>query len=244
MIHDNQKNNHNGFTMVELLLSMAFISLLLVAIAMLVIQIGNIYSRGVTMKEVNQAGRAITSDLQSSIAQSPRFNPVPAPDGDNYVVQKVSGKVVGARLCLGTYSYIWNNGEAISAVPSTVLNKYKYPAEMDVIRFIKVDDSDSTYCKETGGVYPAIEKDSARELLNVGENDLSIYRFNISSSDKLNDNKIGQRLYNIDFTLGTGVGSLDVSSWLCRPPGDLESDINYCSINDFSLVVRAGDQIE
>ena len=242
MIRDNQKNSHSGFTLVELLLSMAFISLLLIAIAMLVIQIGNIYSRGVTMKEVNQAGRAISSDLQSSIAQSPRFNPNDL--GGNYVVQQEGGKVIGMRLCLGGHSYIWNNGTAISG-SSPGPNLYG-GGETGVIRFVKATDSDLTYCKTDpdSGAYPNIDKSSSTELLNIGENDLSIYKFEINSNEAVNDDKIGQRLYNINFTLGTGVGSLDEISWSCRPPDDTASDVNYCSINDFSLVVRAGDQIE
>lgn len=93
--------NHNkrGFTLIELMLAMTFVSALLLAIAMTVIQISNVYTRGLTLKEVNQAGRTISTELKRGISQSAPF----AVPGPKYVVQPWGG-----RLCVGQYSYIWN----------------------------------------------------------------------------------------------------------------------------------------
>lgn len=52
-----------GFTLVELSLSMAFIAMLLLGIALLTIQISAIYNKGLTMRSVNESGRLIAKDM-------------------------------------------------------------------------------------------------------------------------------------------------------------------------------------
>ena len=49
--------NRRGFTLIELMLAIAFISMLLLAIAAVGIQVGRIYTRGIVLRDVNQAGR-------------------------------------------------------------------------------------------------------------------------------------------------------------------------------------------
>ena len=48
-----------GFTLIELMLAMSFISVLLLSIAMVGIQAGKMYSRGIVLRDVNKAGRDI-----------------------------------------------------------------------------------------------------------------------------------------------------------------------------------------
>lgn len=95
------KNLSKGFTLIELMLAMTFVAALLIAIALTVIQISNIYNKGLTMKEVNQVGRSISDDLVRSISQSQSF----AVPSDSYVT-----KDWGGRLCTGKFSYmeLWN----------------------------------------------------------------------------------------------------------------------------------------
>lgn len=246
MTHVNKINNQDGFTLIELLMSMSFVAVLLISIAMLVIQIGNIYNRGLTIKDVNQAGRSLSSDLQASIAQSPQFSVVEN-TGGHYVIQKnTAGKVVGGRLCLGSYSYIWNDGIAFKTGGNPP-NKYTAPDASVAIRFVKAVDSNANYCTETSvgsGVYPAVAKSDTTELLNVGELNLSVYNFSITSNVIVSDDKTGQRLYNISFLLGTDIKAIDDTTMGCRAPSDLVSDINYCSINQFNIVAHAGNLIE
>lgn len=241
MIRNNQTKQDDGFTLIELLLSMAFVSVLLVSIAMLIIQIGNIYNRGLTMKEVNQAGRSIASELQSTISQSPQFDI----GGNNYVIQKDnSNNVVGMRLCLGRYTYVWNHGKYMDATKfsmSSVPNKYS-GGDSTRFRFIKVNDSNAQYCvASTPGNYPDITKSDSKELLGSGENNLAMYSFSLFSADDIKDSQTGQQLYHIGFLLGTDAAALSDDTSSCRPPDDLKSDINYCSINEFNIVARAGN---
>ena len=63
-------NRHvqRGFTIIELMLAMTFVSFLLMAIAMVTVQVGKTYNRGLTLKTVNQSGRDITDSIRSDIA--------------------------------------------------------------------------------------------------------------------------------------------------------------------------------
>ena len=89
---------HKGFTLIELMLAMTFISVLLLAIAMTIIQVGAIYNKGVALKDINQSGRGISDDISRTVAASEAFS---------LTTDYVTG-TDGGRVCLGSYSYIWN----------------------------------------------------------------------------------------------------------------------------------------
>ena len=111
MNHDKTR----GFTLIELMLAMTFIAFLLVAIAMVTVQISNIYNKGITLREVNQAGRSVADEIQRSISSSipfdvtPKVDASPATAASKYVVRDGGG-----RLCLGQYTYAWNYGKSIA----------------------------------------------------------------------------------------------------------------------------------
>jgi len=236
----NQRNNKlSGFTLVELMLAMGFVSALLIAISMTVIQIGNIYTRGVTLKEVNQTGRALSAELQNEISQTAPFSLVSG--GGHYVVQPVSGPPLGGRLCLGSYSYVWNYG---SVVVAGSLNKFAAPNSATQLRFVKISDVNGSYCiKSASGTYKAVVLSDATELLTSDSKqlDLAVHSFKINSSNAVTDSKAGQQLYAIDFILGTNDQGA-ISGTGCKVPTDITSDANYCSINEFNIVARAGNK--
>ena len=59
-----------GFTIIELTLAMAFISVLLLSIVMTAIQAGRIYNRGAVLRSVNQAGRDVSDTLRRDFLQT------------------------------------------------------------------------------------------------------------------------------------------------------------------------------
>jgi len=230
-------NKKSGFTIIELMLAMAFVSTLLIAVALTVIQIGNTYNRGITLKNVNQVGRSIANELQRSIAGSEEFD-IDSGVGSRYIVQDWGG-----RLCLGQYSYVWNYGNAIQVGDTARLNTYV--DSPDTIRFAKVLDQDSSYCDDSS---KKIELNDAIELVDAGENDLAIHDFLISTTDSAGDSKTGQRLYSIEFKIGTN--TIDTLNYVsdnnptCKLSGESGADPSYCSINMFNIVVRAGNTVE
>ncbi len=105
-----------GFTLIELMLAMTFVSVLLVAIAMTVIQMANIYNRGMTVKELNQASREVTDDLRRTTASSEVFAAnVDGSDTADFFIIRTGSTAIGGRLCMGSESYIWNYTSAVDA---------------------------------------------------------------------------------------------------------------------------------
>lgn len=217
----NHANNRNGFTLVELMLAMGFVSALLLAIAMTVIQIGNIYNKGITYKNVNQAGSSIANELQRSISGGKPFD----------LSEDFINKEWGGRLCTGQYSYIWNYGKAISESNS---NLNKYSDDNAVIRFVKSPDIGAEYCKDSSS---SINFSNSVELLSKGQFDLVIHNFNITSDPSAVDGSTGQQLYNIEFLIGTNdEDTLNADKTAC----EIGSDQTYCSVSRFNITVRAG----
>jgi len=235
----NQYNIKKGFTIIELMLAMAFVAALLLAIAMTVIQIGNIYNRGLTYKDVNQVGGSLSNELQRSINGSTPFD----------LSKMYIDKSWGGRLCTGKYSYIWNYGADISTNSS---NLYKYvDSDVDVIRFVKVIDTGGTYC--TDPISRIIRADAV-ELIDASQNNLALHNFYIGSTspipiidDTAFDSKAGQRMYNISFLLGTNEQAALTGSYVstaCSTEDDNNSNVSYCAVNQFNIVARAGNTAE
>lgn len=248
MIKESSKTN--GFTLVELMLAMAFASVLLVAIAMTVIQIGNIYEKGITLKETNQAGRAISNELQQNINNNQSFKLVlctATTTTCNYVIQSSGQRPWGGRLCIGDFSYIWNTGGVINGTfPGANKNIYTSPNDTTIIRFVKVIDPSADYCTHSTR---SVSYSNATELLSKSQRDLAIHGFSISQSGAT-DTRTGQSLYNVNFLLGTnGVATVDyhgdnVTDPSCKTPDQAGSDQIYCSINKFNILTRAGSVSE
>lgn len=230
----NQEDNQKGFTIVELLLAMAFVSALLLAVALTAMQVTSIYHKGVTLKSVNQAGTAIGAELQRSISSSISFD-----KATNYVENNnVSGVKVGGRLCLGQYTYIWNRG--VEVQNGTEVNKYSGTGK---IYFIKVYDPTAKYCfpPANGLIDPA----DATELLNSdnGKNPLLLAVYDFALADPIKDATINQRLYNIQFTLGTSdAKALNTRFDECKVSG-VGEDFTYCFVNKFDIIARSGNDL-
>jgi len=225
--------NNKGFTLIELMLAMSFIAVLLLAIAMTVIQISNIYNRGLTLKDVNQAGRSLTNELQRSIAISPPFA-IDYPASDS----KYINTPTGGRLCVGQYSYIWNYGKSL--LDNTANNKY-FGESIATIRFVKVPDSSGGYC--TAPNSPIVVA-GAVELLDVGDLSLAIHGFHITTESTASDSNTKQSLYYISFIIGTNEAAALNANTTCKPPGSAGSNENYCSVNQFDIVVRTGNAVQ
>lgn len=227
-----------GFTLIELMLAMTFISILLVAIAMTTIQISKIYNKGITLREVNQAGRSVSDDLQRSISSSIPFDVTPKRDASpatatsKYVVRDGGG-----RLCLGRYTYAWNYGRSIAGVSGapTILNEYD---DNTPVRFAKVADPNAALCTD-----PTLEinRADATEMLASGDRDLVVHAFDVMPG--ASDATTGQTIYAISMIIGTNDSqTLTTNDASCKPPADSEGSEDYCSVNQFNIIARAGNK--
>lgn len=232
----NQDNK--GFTLIELMLAMTFIAVLLVAVAMTTIQISNIYNKGITLREVNQAGRTVSEEFQRSIASSAQFDVTP--QVDNSPATATSKYVVrdgGGRLCVSGYSYAWNYGSALaggSGAPA-IFNTYDNGTP---VNFAKVTDPSGALCANPTD--PVVHA-NATEMLATGDRDLVLQSFSISRT--ADDATTGQTIYAISMLIGTNDrAQLTTDNASCKPPAQGTGDEQYCSVNQFDIIARAGNQ--
>jgi len=228
-----------GFTIVELMLAMSFVAMLLIAVAVLTMTIGQIYNRGITYKELNQTGSEVASDLRRSLTSS-------MVDDIKYINNETYN-----RLCLGTYSYVWNE------VPDTDATHTKYGSGgSKVTRLLKVTDPAEKYC-DTAALPDTIPtSDEARELLTQGGNrDLYVYKMTVDplaapdpqglSIARSSELATQRGLYTIKLTLGTGdknrIDYADPSNTHCKPPVGVDGGDEYCAIDTFTTVVAIGN---
>ncbi len=124
----------SGFTLVELGIAMAFISMLLIVIAVVTTNIVTIYQKGLTLKAVNSVGRGLVDELTAAINVAPSVDTTSlcnslvsdaegrvkceqdhandfifhARYADDDVINGEPHKQYNGIFCTGYYSYIWN----------------------------------------------------------------------------------------------------------------------------------------
>lgn len=248
MNHELNNQQNKGFTIIELVLAMTLISLLLLGIAMTIVQIANIYNHGMIAKEVNQTSRALGDELTSALRTNGSFSTDP-------VAHRYVSTTSGGRLCVGQYSYIWNYAKALNSL-DTNRNKFLSSAPSNPgtnrvklsngsfgyeISFVKLPDGDGAYCTPNGsGAYPDVNPADAVELLKTGNHSLGLHAFSVVSTPTAQDSLSNQQLYRFVYTIGTSdLAALNTTQTACRVPGETGADPNYCSIEQFTLVLRA-----
>lgn len=239
-----------GFTIIELMLAMTFLSILMITIAILVINITNIYTKGVTIKDVNATGRTLSDDFKRAISASP---PVDVTNVSSYFVSDQNG---GGRFCTGLYSYIWNDAEKLksyledpgSAANGLVNNYDDAGKSLPPIRLVKVKDITRAYCGPEGGGREGDVKMEYSPIDLLAQNEADLALFDVQVFAPAANNTTGQRYYSISFVLGTLRGTMEESQYTngelasnntCVVPKDFSSEFNYCAINKFNVSMRA-----
>lgn len=219
-----------GFTLIELMLAMGGVAFLLLAIAMTTIQISNIYSKGLTLKSVNQAGRDLSDSLQRDIKASTPF--------DLTSTSKFLATPHGGRLCLGQYSYVWNYGKTITATDTS--NTIKF-SDGTVVRMARVLDTGGQVCINAASNVPINRSDATELLVSSDKLDLALHNLTITSS--ASDSATHQALYSVEFTLGTNdKEALETGDASCKAPNGDTNNWEFCAVNIFDFTTRAGNR--
>jgi type II secretory pathway pseudopilin PulG len=209
-----------GFTLVEMLLALSFVTFVLVFATTTVIQVMRTYNKGLAVKEINQTARATVEDMSRIIKMSSPSSIVTSPLTDDPTTSK-------GRVCFGGISYVWNFTNA-------TLNQY---TDNSAVNFARVNDPGSSLCVLTAGNYPKVDKTKATELLsdNVWVQQLTI------------NPGVNNTFYDIFLQLSTVDDPTNpalVSSWsnpipeqrvLCRGGGQGQ----FCAVANFSTSVNA-----
>lgn len=143
-------NNQSGFTIIELSISMAMLSVLLLIILFSILNITSVYNKGITLKRVNQSGRTIASEVQSDFRNA-------NPSNMGLRGSNLGGTNVPTAICSGNDSYIWNVwGE------SGANTGLRFDGLNELITMVKVKDSGGVYCKPP---FPSPKKEDSKALL-------------------------------------------------------------------------------
>ncbi len=148
--HMHKGKTKEGFTLVELSLSVVFIAVLSVAVAIIITNSISSYHRGVVLNQINTTGMEIVDDMRAAIqnasahpvknecgniyeesASSTVLKTCEDDNGKNFVVvtkkanvklgkKQLNSVPVYGAFCTGSYSYIWNSGYFYSNGDATV----------------------------------------------------------------------------------------------------------------------------
>ena len=166
-----------GFTLVELSLSIAFIAILSITIALIINDAISTYRRGLTLNQINTAGMDLVDDIRTAVQNSPASPPSSNCKSGKDDFQKNCEEDSGMRLmnitktgkvnkientplygafCTGAYSYIWNSGYLFLEGDNNNRATYnvdgdyeeeKLPEEWSNFRLLKVEDRQRDVCK-------------------------------------------------------------------------------------------------
>lgn len=245
MIHA-KKKTQRGFTLIELMLSMAFISLLLLAIAMTTMQLARTYERGTTLRSLNQAARDFGDMLRRDFAQANAKRVFAGSDNGNSVIQLVdtNGPVSG-RLCLGQVSYLWNYAATLDREGSNN-NQAAVVRDGRLVNMVRAIDEGGDLCRQNseGRYIRDLSAYDTNNITNVLEpietrdgTALAIHNLSLRALTRANEES---GLFRITYLLGTSrQAEIDIDNGTCRAPNDAQSNAEYCAINNFEVVVRA-----
>ncbi|WLD46506.1 PilW family protein [Candidatus Nanosynbacter lyticus] len=233
-----------GFTLVELMLAMAFVSVLLLAIATIAIQAGKLYNRGLTLKSINQSGREISDSLRRDFLQA-NAGKISGNANSAVVMVQAGGADRSGRLCLGDYSYVWNVPKVVSGevkAGAGIITEVGGPHSGRPINFARVIDPDGMLCQknETTGAYMStVATDKVTHLLKpAGSNDVVLAIHQMKAARVAGDSG-ADSLYRLEFVLGTSqLEAVNTANGTCKPPADNSENLDFCAINSFEMIVR------
>lgn len=225
-------NTKQGFTLIELMLAISFVGVLLITMLVAIIHVTGVYSKGMTIKSINQVGRdlgsAITRDAAGLASVA---NPIVQPD------EQGAGSL--GRLCLGSFSYVWSPAAKLSDGSAV---KYMDATDTSIV-LARVPDSGGSYCRKLASdqYRTDVEKAQSTEILSAEQGDYALHAASLQQIPATGAASSAEVLYDIRYTIGTNdVGSIDTADQSCKAPDDAQNNFNFCSVNTFEIMVRAG----
>ena len=221
--------NRTGFTIVELTLAIAFVGILLIVVVTTAVGLGRTYQKGMTLRDVNQAGREVSDSMRRDIAM--------ASPSQLKVILLPTAAPETARICTGEVSYLINFAEHLNN--SAVSQQISYDGEP--VHLTRVADSGGVNCNtNASGQYSMVAQgENPQELLGSVDNDkqsLAVHDFRLESVNKVGDES---QLLKLSVRIGTNqVDSVDNDR--CKNPNQTTANFDYCSLYDFETIIRAG----
>ncbi|MGB4761778.1 MAG: prepilin-type N-terminal cleavage/methylation domain-containing protein [Candidatus Saccharimonas sp.] len=221
-----------GFTLVELTIALAFLSILLIAILSLTLAAGKLYIKGTTNKSINQSGREIQDIVRRD------FLAADASAIGNVLTEGDPARGITGRVCLGKVTYLWNTADILNDISANG-STYRIRLSGAPIRFARVVDTNADLCipNMSGRLPTTLPADRTTELLGGDGRDFSLYDVSLlvlSTRDT-------RGMYEMKYTIGTNdQGTVeDTDGYVrCKPNSSSTANFDYCSVTDFDMVLR------
>lgn len=197
-----------GFTIVELLISMTFLSFILVFTATVMVQVMRTYNKGLAVKEIDQNGRALVEEVSRNVRLVQSTNTSPT-DPLMYTAAVDQG-----RLCVGQVTYVWNQ-------PNVDTNKFDDDTAVDIA---KLSDPTAQYCVNSSAPIPR------SEAIKLSDGRVRIPRLSAERSDD-------GRLLQLRLTLSTNNQDAPVlqnGNYACDVSNFFGS---FCAVAEFESTV-------
>ena len=230
-----------GFTIIELTLSMAFVSVLLLAIVMTSIQAGRIYNKGVVIESVNQASRDIGDSIRRDFMQSDAAHVSRTDEPESVIILSEGGQPKSGRFCLGGYSYLWNYPSVLEAALAGESVSGPVVKRGDkIINFVRVVDDGGSFCASSDGNYET-NIGADRQLMSMldekGDQGVVLAIHELGIEPVLANSNSSEALFRVNYTIGTSAQA-EINGQQCRPPADGSANDQFCAINQFEMIVR------
>lgn len=223
---------------------MAFLSVLLLATLSVTLQIGKIYTKGVTNRMMNQLTRDMSDSMRRDIAavDPGGFVPIDSSGVARDYIQLGSEDAKSGRLCLGSVTYVWNTAGLINRASGPLIKDQNN----NPITFLRVVDPGGTLCiKKPDGTYTMTIAPSLNTtpLLSTEGRSITVYDMQFQEVSKYDR----EGLYEIRLTIGTNdqdtttqAATGNGATTQCRPPIDSSSNFDYCAVVTLDMLIRAG----
>lgn len=157
------KKLREGFTLIELSISMLFIALLSLSVVVVIHNAIQAYQRGLTLTRVDNTGNNLVDDMRNSIQNSISRTEL----GKNISITKTGALIINdteqndvplyGAFCTGDYTYVWNSGyffsddaEFTDPKQAEHYAKVKFGDQQlgdgEIFRLIKIKDQERSIC--------------------------------------------------------------------------------------------------
>ncbi len=229
-----------GFTLVEMTIAIAFLSVLMMAILTISMSAGKLYIKGDTNKSINQAGRDFADTIRRDFLATGvgSITSVPPINGGSAADPQYSG-----RICVGSVAYLWNTAGLLNVDSPAPGSLITMGASSKPVKLVRVSRTSQLYCQPNGsGRYPTVidSSDVATELFAGTGREYALYDMTIQQIAA--DGEKG--MYRISYTLGTnepGATERDAAGFVrCKTDNAQAANFSYCSVSEFEMLVRVG----
>ena len=250
--------NKKGFTLIELAIGIAFIGVLLLGIASMILHLSSIFQKGLSLRAVNSSGQQIIEDIEKALNSSSYSADISRidTDGDGYINDEENkaslhtyffealgedGLQNYGAFCLANYTYVWNTARTLEAGTGVTVNGKRY-------RLVRFPDPTHLQCNNEPGNdesgTPILTVASAGgsetvditpatttepvELIAKDEVDLAIYDFSVLPATQSVTTK--QAFVSISFILATLKGGVNI-----KANGDYCQGSDVSEYNDYDF---------